>query len=85
MICNKSFDDDVHADLDIVLQRATSKDPDLRYDNALVMARDFATILAGDASGLGDTGASTIDILSITQQVHLDITLYLRQTIALNN
>lgn len=62
------FRDDVPADLDIVLQRATSKDANLRYDNALAMARDFATILAGDQSGSGGTGASTLDILSITQQ-----------------
>ncbi len=61
------FSDDIPADLDMVLQRATSKDADLRYDSALALAQDFASILSNDPNTLAETDSSTLDILSISQ------------------
>lgn len=62
------FRDDLSEDLDIVLQRATSKDATLRYENTLAFARDFTEIVRETAPGLPTaTGSVTLDIMSITQ------------------
>lgn len=59
---------DVSLELDIVLHRATAKDPSLRYDNVLAMAHDFASIIRETEPGLPATESATLDVISLTQQ-----------------
>ena len=62
------FRDDAPPELDIVLQRATSKDSDLRYDNVLALVRDFAAAVNENVADAPPTGSATLDVLSITQE-----------------
>jgi WD40 repeat protein/serine/threonine protein kinase len=61
------FRKDLPEDLDIVLQRATSKDATLRYENTLAFARDFTAVVRETAPGLPATGTLALDIMSITE------------------
>ncbi|MGJ3237933.1 MAG: protein kinase domain-containing protein [Anaerolineae bacterium] len=64
----KEFRDDLPDDLNIILQRATSKDPELRYQSAIQLTRDFRAIISDNNPGMPATGNATIDVLSITEE-----------------
>ncbi len=60
--------EEVIISLDVVLQRATSKDANLRYESALSLARDFAAIVNDNRAGLPAGQNATLDVMSITQE-----------------
>jgi WD40 repeat protein/serine/threonine protein kinase len=62
------FRKDLPEDLDPILQRATSKDPSLRYDNALAFAHAFMTVVRDTEPGTPAIGLGTLNVKSITQQ-----------------
>lgn len=62
------FRDDTPPELDMVLQRASSKDADLRYDNVMGLVRDFAAAVNETVSDALPTGSATLDVFSITQE-----------------
>jgi serine/threonine protein kinase/WD40 repeat protein len=64
----KDFNKSLSDDLDPILQRATSKDPSLRYDNALAFAHAFMSVVRDTEPGTPAIGLGTLNIKSITQQ-----------------
>lgn len=57
---------DLPPELNQVLQRATAKQEDLRYDDTLELAREFQNIVRGVTTGKSLLGNGTVDIKSIT-------------------
>lgn len=64
----KDLPEEIVTTIDLVLQRATSKDADLRYQSALSFARDFAKIVNENRQGLPATHNATLDVMSLTQE-----------------
>lgn len=64
----RDFRSDLPAGLDDVLQRATAKEADLRFDSVLALAREFATVVNETQPALSASQSATLDVLSITQQ-----------------
>ena len=60
--------DEIISGLNAVLQRATSKDADMRYESALGLARDFTSIVNENRPALPAGQNATLDVLSITQE-----------------
>ena len=61
----QDYVEDLPDELNIVLQRATAKDPTMRYDNALALARDFASVVNRTQGNVPTSEDSTLDVLSL--------------------
>ena len=59
---------ELSAEIDDVLQRATAKNSDERYESAIDLARAFADAVRGTAPGMPSSGGMTLDISLTTAE-----------------